>query len=56
MPSPKKCAAKFPKGSKAYKNCVSYGGTKTQGQSGGGPEKKNYIEAVKKRRKAYKES
>tara|TARA_R100000781_G_C4025230_1_gene108597 strand:- start:414 stop:542 length:129 start_codon:yes stop_codon:yes gene_type:complete len=24
MPSPDKCAKKFPKGSKAYKDCVSY--------------------------------
>jgi hypothetical protein len=24
MPSPKKCAAKFPKGSKAYNDCVNY--------------------------------
>ena len=24
MPSPKECGAKFPKGSKAYKDCVAY--------------------------------
>ena len=24
MPSPKKCGAKFPKGSKAYRDCVNY--------------------------------
>ena len=49
MPSPKKCS-KFPKGSKAYKNCISYGGTKTQGGNKGiSPS------AEKKRRKAYGE-
>ena len=24
MPSPKECGAKFPKGSKAYKDCIAY--------------------------------
>ena len=24
MPSPEKCGAKFPKGSKAYKDCIAY--------------------------------
>ena len=26
MPSPKECGAKFPKGSKAYKDCIAYKG------------------------------
>ena len=24
MPSPKECGAKFPQGSKAYKDCIAY--------------------------------
>lgn len=28
MPSPKKCALKFKKGSKAYSNCINYAGKK----------------------------
>ena len=24
MPSPKECGAKFPRGSKAYKDCIAY--------------------------------
>ena len=29
MPSPKKCKAKFPVGSKAYDDCVNYKGAST---------------------------
>jgi hypothetical protein len=31
MPSPKKCSQKFPKGSKAYNDCVNYKGMKKKG-------------------------
>jgi hypothetical protein len=38
MPSPKKCGQKFPKGSKAYNDCVNYKGMK----KGNSPMKKGY--------------
>ena len=42
MPSPKECGAKFPKGSKAYKDCIAY---KNQGPVKGRtrkPQKSGY--------------
>lgn len=38
MPSPKKCGAKFPKGSKAYKDCVEYKGMKKPSKSPKAPK------------------
>ena len=43
MPSPKKCASQFPKGSKAYNDCVNYKNVKKMpGQQKMSSPKKGY--------------
>ena len=41
MPSPKKCS-KFPKGSKAYNDCVNYRGPMSPKKSGAKKARKGY--------------
>lgn len=51
MPSPKKCASKFKKGSKGYKDCISYARASKSAKAYAGVSEKSERSAYSKMRK-----